>query len=160
MFLFGNYEGFRQNLGLSDVTLVPDNAARAGYLPGPGGTTTYVGVAPAAAPLLGLWPAQNGPDLGSGIGQAFSHPLQRIREDFGSTRFDYNISNKDTVFAVYTVDDSADNTPSINPLSRVVESLREQVVSVQEQHVFSPALLNTARVGFSRGSYFFTGSTP
>src|SRR6202042_240119 len=33
LFLFGNYEGFRQNLGLSDVTLVPDAAARTGYLP-------------------------------------------------------------------------------------------------------------------------------
>ena len=29
LFLFGNYEGYRQNLGLSDLTLVPDNAARA-----------------------------------------------------------------------------------------------------------------------------------
>ena len=26
--------------------------------------------------------------------------------------------------------------------------------------MFSPSLLNTARVGFSRGSYFFTGETP
>ena len=40
------------------------------------------------------------------------------------------------------------------------ESLREQVASVQEQHVFSPALLNTARFGYSRASYFFTGYTP
>ena len=30
LFLFGNYEGFRQNWGLSAVTLVPDNQARAG----------------------------------------------------------------------------------------------------------------------------------
>ncbi len=30
-FVFGNYEGFRQHLGLSDVTLVPDNNARLGY---------------------------------------------------------------------------------------------------------------------------------
>ncbi|MEI9970548.1 MAG: hypothetical protein WDO73_00035 [Ignavibacteriota bacterium] len=66
----------------------------------------------------------------------------------------------DTLFGVYTVDDSFANTPSANPLSTVIESLREQVVSVQEQHVFSPRLLNTARVGFSRGSYFFTGLTP
>ena len=29
-FLFGNYEGFRRNLGLSDLTLVPDAASRAG----------------------------------------------------------------------------------------------------------------------------------
>ncbi len=61
---------------------------------------------------------------------------------------------------MYTVDDSADNTPTVNPLSGVVETLREQVVSLQEQHVFSPRLLNTARVGFSRAGYFFTGTTP
>lgn len=155
LFVFGNYEGYRQHLALSDVTLVPDNAARQGYV-----GSTHVGVSPAAAALLGLWPVQNGPDLGSGIGEAFSHPLQQIREDFGTTRVDYNISDKDTLFAVYTVDDSDANTPSVNPLSLVSESLREQVVSVQEQHVFSPSLLNTFRAGFSRANYFFTGSTP
>jgi len=32
-FLFGNYEGFEQHLGLTDVTLVPDNNARNGLLP-------------------------------------------------------------------------------------------------------------------------------
>jgi Carboxypeptidase regulatory-like domain len=147
LFLFGNYEGFRQNLGLSDVTLVPDNASRAAALP-------------AVVPLLALWPVQNGPELGGGIAEAFSHPMQRVREDFGTTRLDYNISDNDTLFGVYTADDSAANTPSANPLSLVAESLREQVASIQEQHVFSPAVLNTARFGFSRASYYFTGETP
>jgi hypothetical protein len=160
IFLFGNYEGFRQHLGLSDVTLVPDTAARAGYLADANGKLKHVGVAAGVAPLFSLWPAQNGPDLGSGIGVAYSHPLQRIREDFGTTRFDYNISNRDMLFAVYTVDDSGDNTPSINPLSSAIENLREQVVSLQEQHVFSPTVLNTARIGFSRAAFFFTGVTP
>jgi hypothetical protein len=155
LFLFGNYEGYRQHLGVSDVTLVPDNAARQGYV-----GTTYVGVAPSVVPLLSLWPVQNGPDLGSGIGEAFSHPLQTIREDFGTTRLDYNLSDKDSFFAVYTIDDSGANTPSINPLSLVRETLREQVLSVQEQHIFSPSFLNTFRAGFSRGGYYFTGSTP
>jgi len=155
LFVFGNYEGFRQHLGVSAVTLVPDNNARNGLVGG-----TNVGVAPAVQPLLALWPVQNGPDLGSGIGEAFSHPLQTIREDFGTTRVDYNPSPSDTLFGVYTIDDSFSNTPTANPLSLVVEGLREQVVSLQEQHVFSPNLLNTARVGFSRASYFFTGETP
>jgi hypothetical protein len=155
LFLFGNYEGFRQHLGVSAVTLVPDNDARNGIVNG-----VKVGVAPAVQPLLSLWPAQNGPDLGGGIAEAFSHPLQAIREDFGTTRFDYNLSQKDTLFAVYTIDDSFANTPSANPLSSVIEGLREQVASVQEQRVFSPSVLNTARFGFSRGSYFFTGQTP
>ncbi|HET7442212.1 MAG TPA: carboxypeptidase-like regulatory domain-containing protein [Terriglobales bacterium] len=160
MFLFGDYEGFRQNLGLSDVTLVPDNNARAGIVAEANGQLKNVGVAPGVAPLLSLWPVQNGPSLGGGIGEAFSHPLQRIREDFGTARYDYNLSNDDSLFAVYTVDDSSANTPTINPLSTVFETLREQVVSVQEQHVFSPTFLNTARVGFSRAGYFFTGQTP
>jgi Carboxypeptidase regulatory-like domain len=146
-FVFANYEGFRQHLGLSDVTLVPDNASRASAIP-------------SVQPLLALWPVQNGPELGGGIAEAFSHPLQTIREDFGTVRLDHIFSDKDALFAVYTVDDSADNTPTVNPLSGVVETLREQVVSLQEQHVFSPTLLNTARVGYSRAGYFFTGTTP
>jgi hypothetical protein len=160
LLLFGNYEGYRQNLGLSDVTLVPDNLARQGFVPNSSGGLSKVGVAPSAAPLLALWPAANGPDLGSGIAEAFSHPLQRVREDFGTARIDDNLSPKDTLFGVYTVDDSGDNTPSANPLSSVVEYLREQVVSLQEQRVIKPSLLNTARVGFSRASYAFTGRTP
>jgi hypothetical protein len=147
-FVFGNYEGYRQHLGLSNVTLVPDAGSRAGQ------------VSPAVRQLLSLWPEQNGPSLGGGIGVAYNHPLQRIREDFGTTRADYTISEKDTLFAVYTVDDSSADTPSINPLSTVFETLREQVGSLQEQHVFSPRILNTVRIGYSRAGYFFTGATP
>jgi hypothetical protein len=160
LFIFGNYEGFRQNWDLSELTLVPDNQARQGYLPDSSGVEKFVGVDPAVKPLLDLWPVQNGAELGGGIAKAFSHPNQVIQEDFGTARFDDNLSTKDLLFAVYTIDDSSADTPSQNPLSRVNESLREQVASIQEQHVFSPALLNTARFGFSRASYFFTGYSP
>lgn len=156
LFLFGNYEGFRQAWGLSDVTLVPDTRARQGYLPDATGTEHYYGVDPAVKPLLALWPEQNGPEVGSGIAQAFSNPKQHIREDFGTTRLDHNISDKDLLFVVYTIDDSTADTPSGNPFSRINETLREQVTSIQEQHVFSPSLLNTARFGFSRANFYFT----
>jgi hypothetical protein len=146
-FLFGNYEGYRQNLGLSDATLVPDNASRAKAVA-------------SVKPFLALWPVQNGPELGSGIAIAYSNPIQHIREDFGTTRFDANLSPRDLLFAVYTVDDSTANTPTQNPLSLINESLREQVASVQEQHVFSASLLNTVRVGYSRASFYFLGSVP
>jgi hypothetical protein len=155
LFLFGNYEGFRQRLGESAVTLVPDNAARSGILP-----TGNVGVAAAVQPLLALWPVANGPELGGGIAEAFSHPLQSIREDFATARMDYNLSSRDTLFGVFTVDDSQAQTPTANPLSSIFESLREQVASVQEQHVFSPSVLHTTRIGYSRGGYYFTGQTP
>src|SRR5581483_1447853 len=80
-FLFGNYEGFRQKLGLSDLTLVPDATSRAAAVA-------------SIRPVLPLWPIANGPELfnsngtASGIAEAFTNPVQHIREDFGSTRFD------------------------------------------------------------------------
>ncbi len=160
LFLFGNYEGFRQAWGLSTVTFVPDAQARQGYLTDASGNLKKVGVDPAVAPLLALWPEQNGPELGGGIGEAFSHPKQHIREDFATVRGDDNLGSKDLLFAVYTVDDSSANTPSQNPLSLINEALREQVTSIQEQHVFSPTLLNTARFGYSRASFYFNGYTP
>jgi hypothetical protein len=156
-FFFANYEGFRQHLALSDVTLVPDNNARKGFLPDSKGTLVKVGVAPGVAPLLALWPVQNGPELGGGIAEAFSHPLQTIREDFGTTRLDRIFSERDSLSGVYTVDDSADTTPTVNPLTVNFETLREQVLSLAETHVFSSTLLNTSRFGFSRASYIYTG---
>ena len=163
LFLFANYEGYRQNLGLSDVTLVPDNQTRAGYLPNAAGVETKVTIAPAVVPLLDLWPLQNGPELLdakghlTGIAEAFSSPTQHIREDFGTTRFDANLSSRDLLFGVFTIDDSTAKTPTQNPLSLIDESLREQVTSVQEQHVYTAHLLNTARFGFSRASFYYMG---
>ncbi len=166
VFLFGNYEGYRQNLGITNVTLVPDTQARAGFLPNAAGVETKVTVGAGVARLFNLWPVQNGPELldgngrRTGIGLAYSNPTQHIREDFGTARFDSNVTANDLFFAVYTVDDSTALTPTQNPLSLINEDLREQVLSLQEQHVFSARLLNTARAGFSRASFFFLGSVP
>ncbi|MGH9454062.1 MAG: carboxypeptidase regulatory-like domain-containing protein, partial [Terriglobia bacterium] len=130
-FFFTNYEGYRQRLNVSDVTLVPDNNARNGYLPNSNGALQNVGVDPSVAPFLALWPVQNGPELGGGIAESFSHPLQTVREDFGTTRVDHTFSEHDALSGVYTIDDSADLTPTVNPLSRNAESLREQVLSLE-----------------------------
>ena len=90
--------------------------------------------------------------------QVSSSPLQTIREDFGTARLDHIFSPKDTFSAVYTIDDGGDVTPTtLNPYSTDILNLREQVASLEETHVFSPTLLNTARFGFSRAGYFFTG---
>jgi hypothetical protein len=153
LFGFGNYEGYRQHLGLSAVSFVPDNASRAA-------ATASV------RPLLALWPVANGPELlnpngtNSGIAEAFANPPQHVREDFGTTRVDANLTANDLLFGVYTVDDSDANTPSQNPDLTIYERLREQVLSAQEQHVFSPNLLNTLRFGYSRAAYYFTGQVP
>ena len=145
-FLFGNYEGFRQHLHQTSVAFVPDLASRAAAVP-------------SVQPLLNLWPTPpaDAPDF-NGIAQVFSSPLQTIREDFGTARFDQTFSPKDTFSTVYTIDDGADNTATTaNPYSTDILTLREQVLSLDETHVFSPALLNVARFGYSRAGYYFTG---
>jgi Carboxypeptidase regulatory-like domain len=152
-FIFGNYEGFRQTLGLSDLTLVPDAASR---------TSAVASI----RPLLALWPVANGPELltstgaPSGIAEAFSNPLQNIREDFGTARLDQTFTERDSFAGVYTVDDSEAHSPTNNPFSLVDIFLREQVISLSETHVFSPSLLNKATFGFSRGRFYFNGGTP
>ncbi len=164
-FIFGNFEGFQQHLHQTGVDLVPDTNARNGYLPCklvtpapspcPAGGLAFVGV----SPLVNAWPVQSpgAPDFG-GISQAFNSPLQTIRDDFGTIRMDHIFSQSDTLGAIYTIDDSADFTPtSTNAYSTDIATLREQVASLQETHVFSPAVVNTARFGYSRAGYFFTG---
>ena len=164
-FVFANFEGVSQHLHQTGVDLVPDNNARAGYLP-----CKLITPAPSPCPASGLafagvsslinaWPvaSANAPDFG-GISEAFNNPLQTIRDDFGTTRVDHIFSSKNTMNAVYTIDDSSAFTPtSTNLYSTDVTSLREQVASLSDTHVFSPNFLNQATVGYSRASYFFTG---
>jgi hypothetical protein len=173
-FLFANYEGFWQSLHQTSVAFVPDaNVRDCIGVPNcsvtiNGSPVTVGAHCPAAQPqntncldeiysLLNLWPVANGADFG-GIAQAFYNPLQTIREDFGTVRVDHFFSASDSFGVVYTADDSADQTATaINPFMADTTSLREQVVSLEETHVFSPSWLNTARFGFSRAGYFFTG---
>ncbi|MGC2890203.1 MAG: carboxypeptidase-like regulatory domain-containing protein, partial [Candidatus Acidiferrum sp.] len=145
-FVFADYEGFRQNLHQTSAAFVPDAASRAAAAAG-------------VQALLNLWPVApaGAPDF-NGIAQVFSSPLQTIREDFGTVRLDRIFSRKDTLAAVYTVDDGRDVTATpANPYSTDLVALREQVLSLEETHVFSPSLLNTARLGYTRAGYYFTG---
>ena len=145
-FFFANYEGYRQNLHQTSVAFVPDAASRAAAVP-------------SVQPLLSLWPAAppGAPDF-NGIAEVFGSAPQTIREDFGTIRFDHTLSPRDSLAGIYTIDDSGDVTATpANPFSTDVVTLREQVVSLEETHVFSPAMLNTATFGFSRAGYFFTG---
>jgi hypothetical protein len=157
-FLFGNYEGFRQRLHLSDVTFVPDSSARNGTLPGTNGKP--IGLAPGIAPYFALWPLANGPNLGGGVAIAYSNPLQSIREDFGNVRLDHSFSSRDTISGIYTIDDGQNLTPGANPLTQTLSILRAHVASVQETHVFSPSVLNIARAGFSRANWTLVASPP
>lgn len=161
-FLFGNYEGFRQALSVSSVAVVPDNQARQGFLPS-ATTGVYSKVSnlnPAMLQYMSYWPQANGPErlvpttgLPSGTASSFNNATQQVREDFGTLRADYNLASADTLSGSYTIDDGTSLVPLADPLFGSASTLRMQVFSLQETHVFSPNILNTFRAGFSRAGF-------
>jgi len=166
-FLFGNYEGFRQALTQSGVSVVPDAEARTGSLPNQttGVYAPVTGLNPAMLQYMSFWPAPNGaelyvpqanpanPPIPSGTAFSYNYPKQHIREDFGTLRSDYYIGSNDTLTGAYTVDDSDSLVPLADPFFASYSTLRMQVASLQETHTFSPDLVDTARLGFSRAGF-------
>ena len=167
MFLFGNYEGFRQRLQLSNRAFVPDAQSRQGLLP-----CNVIGAAASPCPTSGFapvpnlkqgmlayanafWPAPNGDEvliggLPSGTAYNYSSGVQAVGEHFGLVRFDYSISSKDSFSTNYTIDDGQRTTPQSDPNFVQIEPLRSQTLGLQETHVFSSRLVNTATAGFAR----------
>ncbi len=173
VFLFGNYEGFRQSLAVSNVSVVPDEQARLGSLPNPS-TGVYSQVAKLDGnmlPYTSLWPAPNGPELlvpsttdpntkvPSGTKLSYYNPKNKIHEDFGTLRADYNLRSRDQLSTAYTIDRGNSVIPLADPLFASALRLGAQVVSLEETHVFSPTILNTFRAGFSRAAFNYDSDT-
>src|SRR5262249_25584444 len=95
------------------------------------------------------------PVSGLSTGTALSHntPKQSIDEDFGTVKGDYKIRERDSLSASYTIDDGVNTSPLADPLFANYSTLRAHVGSIREMHVFSPRVLNTATVGFSRAGF-------
>jgi TonB-dependent Receptor Plug Domain. len=159
LFLFGNYEGFRQSLAVSNISVVPDYQARLGFLPNASGVPTAVpNLNRAILPYMSFWPQANGaPLLANGVSNgtalSYNNPKQSIREDFGTARMDYAIRDRDTISGSYTVDDGNSLIPLADPLFGSRVRLRSQVASLQETHILSPQALNTFTAGLSRAAF-------
>jgi hypothetical protein len=162
LFLFGNYEGFREVLAVANVAVVPNSQARQGRLPNAAGVySTVPNLDLRMLPFMQIWPEPNGPQLlttagvETGTALAFNNPRSKIREDFGTVRGDYNLSANDILTSSYTIDDGTSTIPSANPLFGSDNRLRAQVLTLQETHILSPRILNTFRAGFSRAAFNF-----
>jgi len=162
VFLFGNYEGFRERLAVTNVTVVPNNEARQGRMPNAAGVYSPVAnLDPRMLPFVQqLWPEVNGPQLlvngvENGTALSFNNPRRKVREDFGTARGDYNISDNDVFSSSYTIDDGDAVVPAADPLFGNGVKIRAHVLSAQETHIFSPRVLNTFRAGFSRAGFNF-----
>jgi len=148
MFLFGTYEEFRQVLARSSVAVVPGALARQGLLPN---GSPVPNLKPGILPYANtFWPAPSTPDAADGTALAFSNPTESRTEHFGLTRFDYNISNSDTLSVNYTIDRGFRSVPFVDPNFSTNSEIDSQLASVQETHVFSPGLVNVVSLGFGR----------
>src|SRR5207253_2647941 len=148
-FIFGDYEGLRQSLGMTTVDTVPSLAARKGRL-----STGTVTVDPTVSRFLtAFYPLPNGPLLGAGDTGIYSFAAQQVTtENYFTIRFDQKFSDKDTLYSTYMRDNSKTVQPgTFGELFSDIVSGR-QAATLHEQHLFNPALLNTARIGFSRAA--------
>lgn len=74
-----------------------------------------------------------------------------VREDTGSVRVDYNISEKDRVFFRYNINDSLTNDyygPNVGQLAP--QALRTQYAKADETHTFNSTMLNEFSVAINR----------
>jgi hypothetical protein len=166
MFIFGNYEGFRQRLGSSYLAYVPDSQVRQGKLPCYVVTPTACGANPQAyvavpngqAGMLkyfAFFPQANGAEVlqtttgyPTGLAAFTASQKQIINENYGLARFDYYISSKDTLSQNGTADRGFRSDPG-NTLFRTNQDVNLYTSSTQETHIFSPTLLNIASFGYS-----------
>jgi hypothetical protein len=113
-FFFGEYQGFRQVLGATEVLSVPTEAERHGLdttaFPG---DTLRVPVSPLVAPVLAGYPLPN--DLQGPFGARTYATSTKVPTDTNqfSVRIDHRISGKAQLFARFTLNNV--NGPLTNP---------------------------------------------
>ena len=148
-FYFGAYEGLIERLGITGVTNVPDANARNGMLPG----GRQVALHPAVPRYIQtFFPESNGRNIGGGIAEYLYTLTQPTDEHFGQLRVDHKLGDNDQLFARYTISNGKVDRQPINkpPVAFTKESSRNQYLTAEHQHLFSPAFLNTARFGINR----------
>lgn len=169
-FIFADYEGLRQSLGLSMVDNVPSLTARGidpttgqptvamvngQPLPGPG----QPGAAPnpdpathidtAVLPYLAFYPLPNG--AVSGDTSIFSFSGSAITtENYFTTRIDHRFSDKDNLDGSYMFDNSPSSQNDEFNNKFIFTKTKRQLVTLEENHVFRPSLMNSLRVGYHR----------
>jgi len=166
-FVFGDYEGLRQSLGVTTVDTVPSAAARTGLLSfsdpsqfpstcaptSPGSNQCQLTVDPSVAKFLSamFFPLPTDPvPAGSNIG-VFRFAAQEVTtENYFTGRFDHRFTDHDSFYATYIRDNSTTVQPgTYGELYSDIVSNR-QAATLHEQHIFSSNFLNAAQFGLTR----------
>ncbi|PYU22253.1 MAG: hypothetical protein DMG32_18685 [Acidobacteria bacterium] len=162
-FIFGDYEGIRQSKGVSVPTTVPSDAARTrlltfknsssfpSFCAPVSATTCQVTVDPAVAKYLALYP--HGSQTAGPNKASFTFPgLQVVSENFFTIRADHKISERDSLFATYMFDKTPFTQPDVFNNLSFLDRTERHIAALEWSHTFTPALLNTARLGYNRNA--------
>jgi hypothetical protein len=148
-FIFGNYEGLRQSLGITQTSLVPTQNARNGQL-----SSGPVTVDPKVVPYLPIWPLPNTGSCPAGticdVGTFKLQSQQITPENYFTTRVDHKFSVNDSLDGTYMRDTATISQPDELGIKVTGYTTRRQLVTLEESHVFNPQVVNSARVGYSR----------
>jgi hypothetical protein len=146
-YVFGNYEGLRQSLGLTQVDTVPSIATRQGALP-------------SVAPFLDVFPLPNGELLSGGETGIFRFSGQHVtHEDYLTTRIDHMIDANNKLTGTYVFDRATTVEPDQLDFKLNGVGTRRHLLSLAESHVFNATTTLSSRFGINRVEAL-TGQTP
>jgi hypothetical protein len=143
-FFFFDYEGLRESLSTANPIIVPSRAARLGQL-----TSGAVTVDPKAAPYLNFFPLPDTTAPGD-TGVATLIQKTTTTENFYTARADHAFSQADSLHGAFFIDNAETQGPDSMNVTELANTSRRKMISLEESHVFSQSLINTARIGYSR----------
>jgi hypothetical protein len=170
-FVFGDYEGLRQRKGIPGSAKVLTANARKGILNDSNGNSLPVFAGPCpysnmtlnpgaaicvdnfvASFIDAIDPLPNGSLVGpsNNVGHYTFAGAQAVTDNYVTLRGDVKISDKDSLNSSWYRDHSTWTKPSPLNNSRSGYILPNQAVSIEENHVFSSAMVNSFRVGYAQ----------
>ncbi|MGH9357663.1 MAG: TonB-dependent receptor [Terriglobia bacterium] len=156
-FFFADYEGIRQAQGVTAVNTTPSAAARAGNL-----SSGPITVDPASLAFINaFYPLPNAGLVGKGdTGNFAISASERTTENYFTTRLDHTFSTKDSMFGTFMYDDNSFKSPDEFNNKVNEYAMGRKMIMLEETHIFSPQMVNSARFGFYRVPTAFGNSTP
>ncbi len=143
-FFFGDYEGVRQALGVTQTSVVLSPAARQGNL-----VSGKVKISPSVLPFLALYPLPNG-GVNGDTGNYNFVANQVTNEDFSTAHLDHTFSERDTLRGTALYDTSSASSPDASDALLDAALSRRTAAILEETHIFSPRLTNAVRFGYAR----------
>jgi hypothetical protein len=89
-----------------------------------------------------------GPDFNTGNFLASAD--QAVNDDYGTARVDWTVNDKDKIIAAMYRDYSSWAKPGTFAFDTTGYILPNMSVSIEENHIFSPAMVNSARLGWTQ----------